>query len=67
MSVEGAGEVAFVAAGRFSLGFSFGDAAGDVFLGLGVDPFAGEDDRVEGSVEFAVAAAVESVADGLSA
>ena len=46
--------------------FAFVEAAVDVGLGLGVAAAEGERDRVEGFVCSAVAAAVESVADGFA-
>ena len=54
-SVEVAGEVALEAAGCFAAGFAFLDSAFDVGDGGGVPAAAGDDDLVEGAVEFAVA------------
>jgi hypothetical protein len=67
VAVEVAGEVALEAAGRFAGCFAFVVAAFDVGDGGGVVLAAVEDDCVEGAVEVAVAASVESVADGLAA
>ena len=60
-SVDDVGEVAFERAACFARGLAFGDLAGEVGAGWWV--VAGLDDRdaVEGGVELAVAAAVESV------
>src|SRR5918997_477093 len=58
---EAAGEVAFEAAHGFESGLAFGAFAGDVVEGFGVAARAGERDPVDGGVELAVAAAVESV------
>jgi hypothetical protein len=65
-SVEVAGEVALEAAGGFAAALSFADSPLDVVDGRLVDSASGEDDMVEGPVELSVAAAVESVADGLA-
>ena len=59
---DAAGEVAFEAAHRFEPGLAFGAFASDVVLGLGVASGAGERDAVDGGVELAVAAAIETVA-----
>src|SRR4051794_41156734 len=48
--VDGADEVAFEAADRFSLCFAFGDLAGNVVLCGWVDPDLGDGDAVEGGV-----------------
>lgn len=50
----------------FSSGLSFLEALFDVGLGGGVVACPGEDDGVDGSVEFAVSSSVESVADCLT-
>jgi hypothetical protein len=61
-----AGEEAFEAADGFAEGFAFADSPVDVGV-CGLVAFAAvDDDGVEGSVELAVAAAVEAVADGLA-
>ena len=61
-----AGKVALEAAGGFAAGLAFLGSAFDVGDGCGVPAAACDDDLVEGAVEFAVAAAVESVTDGLA-
>ena len=66
-AVEVAGEVALEEPGGVAAAFAFGDAAGDVVLGGWVVLAAVEDDRVEGAVELAVAAAAEAVSGGLAA
>src|SRR5262245_5722691 len=63
---EAAGEVAFEAADGFFGALAFGLFAGDVVLGLRVAAQAGDGDAVDGGVDLAVAAAVESVAVGLA-
>jgi hypothetical protein len=65
-SEEGAGEVAFEAAVRFAPCFAFADAAFDVGGRGRMDPSAGDEDLVQGSVELTVAVSVEAVADRLS-
>ena len=65
-SVDLAGDVAFWAALGFSGGFALGGSFGDVGLGFGVVAGSGECDGVEGSVELAVAVAVETVSGVLS-
>src|SRR2546430_12280198 len=64
--VELAGEVALEAAGCFASCLAFLEASFDVGDRGGVGAFAGDEDRVECAVEFAVAAAVEPVADRLA-
>jgi hypothetical protein len=61
-----AGEVALEGACGVAAAFAFGDAAVDVGAGGGVVLAAVEDDRVEGAVELAVAAAAGPVADRLA-
>ena len=63
---DAAGEVAFEAADGFFGALAFGAFAGDVVLGLGVAAQAGDGDAVDGGVDLAVAAAIESVAVGLA-
>src|SRR3954452_17403045 len=63
---ESAGEVALEAADRLLGGLAFGAFAGDVVLGLGVAAQAGDGDAVDGRVDLAIAAAVETVAVGLA-
>ena len=46
---------------------AFGEAAGDVVAGCGVVLAAVQDDRVQGAVELAVAAAAEAVPVRLAA
>ncbi len=65
-SVEVAGEVALEAAGCFAAALAFLDATVDVGDRRGMGSTAGDEDHVQRSVEPAIAAAVESVADGLS-
>jgi hypothetical protein len=65
-SVEVAGEVALEAADRVAAGLAVVLAALEVGDRGGVVLAAAEQDGVEGAVELAVAAAVESVADGLA-
>ena len=60
-AVEVAGEVALEEPDGVACCFAFGDAAGDVVAGRGVVLAAVQDDRVEGAVELAVAAAAEAV------
>src|SRR5512133_3396560 len=59
---EAAGEVALEAADGFFGALAFGAFARDVVLGLGVAAQAGDGDAVDGRVDLAVAAAVQSVA-----
>ena len=61
-----AGEVAFEAADGFAAGLALAGAPLDVGGCWRVDRAADHDDRVEGAVELAVAAAVEAVADRLA-
>ena len=63
---DAAGEVALEAADCVAVGLAFGAFAFDVGLGLGVAACAGDGDAVNGGVDLAVAAAVESVAVGLA-
>ena len=56
-SVEVAGDVSFEAAAGFSGGFSLAGSFGDVGLGFGAFPGAGNSDGVDGAVELAVAVA----------
>jgi hypothetical protein len=65
-SVEVAGEVAFEAAVCFASGLAFGEAAFDVGDRRWMEAFTRDQDQVERAVEFAVAASVEPVADGLA-
>src|SRR6478609_5829829 len=58
---DGAGEESFEAADRFAACLSFGLFAFEVGAGGGVVARLGDRDPVEGGVELAVAAAVESV------
>jgi hypothetical protein len=62
-----AGEVALEQAGGVAAALAFGDASGDVLASRRVVLAAVEDDRVEGAVELAVAAAAEAVAAGEAA
>jgi hypothetical protein len=62
-AVEAAGEVALEAAGCFAAGFAFADSALDVVDRRCMCSFPCEQDQVECSVELAVAAAIEAVAD----
>jgi hypothetical protein len=64
--VEIAGEVALEAAGRFAAAPSLLGSPVDVVDRRLVQAAAGDDDLVEGAVEFPVAAAVEPVADRLT-
>jgi hypothetical protein len=59
--------VAFETANRFEPGLAFGVFAIQVSAGLGVSPGARERDDVQGAVELAVPAAVQSVALGVAA
>jgi hypothetical protein len=61
-----AGEVAFEAADGFAACFAFAGSAVEVGNRGGVAVAADHDDRVERTVELAVAAAVEPVADRLA-
>jgi hypothetical protein len=49
---------------RLSGRLAFGDLAGEIDLGLGMVALLNYGDAVEGSVELAVAAAVQAVAVG---
>jgi hypothetical protein len=60
--VDGAGELAFEAAERFTAALTVGFAAFEVGTGRRVDARLGDRDLVESAVELAVAAAVEAVA-----
>ena len=64
--VEVAGEVALEATGCFASGLPFLGSPVDVVDCRLVPAASGDDDLVEGAVEFAVAASVEAVADGLA-
>ena len=59
---DAAGEVALEAPDGFFGAFAFGPLARDVVLRLGMAAQAGDGDAVDGRVDLAVAAAVESVA-----
>jgi len=63
---DAAGEVAFEAAQRFASAFAFGLLACEVGGGVGVQAAFGDGEAVQGTVELAVATAVEAVADGVS-
>jgi len=63
--VEATGEVALETADRFASTLAFLDATVDVGDRLRVCSTSGDEDHVQGSVEPAIAAAVESVADCL--
>jgi hypothetical protein len=65
-SEESAGEVAFEAADGLAAGLAFADPAFDVGDRGRIDSASGDEDLVEGAVELAVSAAVESVADRLA-
>ena len=65
-AVEVAGEVALEAAVCFAACFAFLEASFDVGDRGGVCAFAGDEDHVQGAVEFAVACSVEPVADRLA-
>ena len=62
-----AGEVALEDPGRVSCALALGDAAGDVGAGRSIVLAAVQDDGVQRSVELAVAAAAEPMADRLAA
>src|SRR6266536_6223906 len=62
--VDDVGEVAFEGAAVFARCRGFGDLAGEVGAGAGVDAGLGKGDAVEGGVDLAVAAAVEAVTTG---
>jgi hypothetical protein len=64
--VEAAGEVALEGAQRAFGGLALGFFAGEVLLGRRVVLGAGDRDDVQGVVEMAVPAAVESVLGALS-
>ena len=66
LPVEGAGEVALEAAGRFAEGLALALASLDVGDRRRVVFASADDDVVQGAVEFAVAAAVEPVAHALA-
>jgi hypothetical protein len=59
--VDGACELSFEAAECFAAALSFGVFAGEVGARRWVDACLGDRDSVEGAVELAVAAAIESV------
>ena len=61
-----AGEVAFEAADGFSFGFAFGCFSVEVEPGGGIGSCSAEGDDVDRSIELAVAAAVQSVATGVT-
>ena len=61
-AVDDVGEVAFEGAACFAWCLAFGDLAGEVGAGWWVVAGLHDRDAVEGGVELAVAAAVESVA-----
>ena len=61
---DAACEVALEAADRFAVGLAFGLLAGDELHRLGVAAGAGDGDAVDGRVDLAVAAAIESLAIG---
>ena len=61
-----AGEVSFEAADGFSFGLALSGFAVEVDAGGGVGSCSGEGDDVDGSVELAVTAAVQSVAAGVA-
>ena len=63
---DAASEVAFEAADRFLFGLALGVSAVEVAACGGVSAGFGERDDVEGAVELAVAAAVQSVAFGVA-
>ena len=62
-----AGEVALEQPGGLTAALAFGESSRDVVLGCCVVLAAVEDDRVQGAVELAVAAAAEPVPGGLAA
>jgi len=66
-AVEVAGEVALEEAGGFAGRLAFGYTACDVAAGRGVVLSAMKDDRVQGAIELAIAAAAEAVPDRLPA
>lgn len=66
-SVELSGDVSLQAAADFPVRFAFGSSFGDVGVGFGAAAPPGEGDVVQRSVEDAVPAAIEPVADGLPA
>src|SRR5690242_14718577 len=63
---DAAGEVPFEAADGFLGALALRAFAGDVVLGLGMAAQAGDGDAVDGGVDLAVAAAIQSVAVGLA-
>ena len=66
-SVEASGECAFEGAADVAVGLAFGGASGLVGAGFWVAAHPGDGDGVQGAVEVAVAAAVESVTGALAA
>ena len=60
-------EVALEDPGGVARALAFGDAASDVVAGRRVVLATMKDDRVQGAVELAIAAAAEPVADRLAA
>ena len=61
-----AGEIALEEACGVAPGLAFGEASRDVVAGDGVVLAAVQDDRVQGAVQLAVAAAAEAIPDGLT-
>jgi hypothetical protein len=61
---DAAGEVTLEAADRFAVGLALGLLARDELDRLGVAAGAGDGDAVDGGVDLAVAAAIETVAVG---
>jgi hypothetical protein len=59
-----AGDDPFEASFGLARRLAFGESAGDVGAGCGIDAAAGQCDGVQGSVELTVAATVEAVAVG---
>ena len=66
MAVDLAGDVALEDAHDLRLGASVGEAAFDVGAGARIGAHAGEHDAPQSVIRLAVAAAVESMADGLA-
>ena len=66
-AVELAGDVALEAPLDLTAGLAFGCATGDVVLGRGTAPHAGDGDGVDSAVQGPVAAAVEPMSDCLAA